>query len=234
MKDFFLNNYVNIVTSIETLAALTGVFLYKKYKLTKAKFFIYFLIYVVFVERLGTYSLYVQNDQFLKFLKGTLIETNHWWFTIFWKIGGVAFFGTYYHEIITNKIFKKTLKITTFFFVISSIIHVIFNWQVFFKAWLPYIFLSGAFIIFLSVALYFIELLQSDKILHFYKSINFYISIAILFFWLVITPLVFYSRYFNTSDWNFIFLKWQIYLFANIFMYSIFTVGLIVSKPELK
>lgn len=55
-------------------------------------------------------------------------------------------------------------------------------------------------------------MLQSETILSFYKSINFYISSTILIWWLVITPLVFFQIYFLNVDWSFIILRWQIYL----------------------
>ena len=92
----------------------------------------------------------------------------------------------------------------------------------------------GSLIIFLCTVFYFFEILQSDNILTFYKLLNFYISTAIFIWWLIITPLVFYDIYNSNYDWNFIFLKWQIYLFANIFMYSTFTFALIFCKPEIE
>ena len=78
------------------------------------------------------------------------------------------------------------------------------------------------------------EILLSDTILVFYKSINFYISVAILIWWLIITPIVFFEKYNTTSDWDYVFLKWQIKLFANICMYLTFTFALIFCKPENK
>jgi hypothetical protein len=46
--------------------------------------------------------------------------------------------------------------------------------------------------------------------------------------------LVFYDIYNTNGDWNFIFLKWQIYLSANVFMYLTFTFALIFCKPDIK
>ena len=92
--------------------------------------------------------------------------------------------------------------------------------------------LFGALIIFLCSTFYFIQILNTDKILVFNKQVNFYISIALFVWFLVTTPLDFYHIYFLNVDWDFIFLKWEIYLFANIFMYSTFTFALIYCKPE--
>ena len=68
--------------------------------------------------------------------------------------------------------------------------------------------------------------------LAFYKSINFYISIIIFIWWLIVTPLVFFESYNNTSDWSFVFLKWKIKLLSNVFMYLTFTFALIFCGPE--
>ena len=75
-------------------------------------------------------------------------------------------------------------------------------------------------------------MLQSYKVLNFYNELYFYISSAFLIWYLITTPLIFYQIYFSTADWSFIFLKWQIFLFANVFMYLTFTFALIYCKPE--
>lgn len=234
MKDFFLNNYTIILLCIELFAVVAGVFYYKKFQFTITKYFIYFLFYAIICQRLALYTYHIYNDGFLSFLKGTLIQANYWWCTLYWNIGVVAFFGFYFYYVLDDILLKKALKFSTITFLFTSFIDIVFNLDLFFKGWLTYNVLSGTVIIFLSVALYFLELLKSDKILKFYTSIHFYIATAVMFFWLIITPVVFFSKYFNTSDWNFIFLRWQIYLFANVFMYGMFTVGLIVSKPEIE
>ena len=117
-------------------------------------------------------------------------------------------------------------------FVLFSIVYISLNIDDFFNSSLPIIGILGAIIIFLCAVFYFLEILLSDSILLFYKSINFYISAAIFMWWLIVTPLVFFENYNTTSDWDFVFLKWQIKLFANIFMYLTFTFGLIWCRPQ--
>ncbi|WP_308992005.1 hypothetical protein QLS71_017120 [Mariniflexile litorale] len=169
---------------------------------------------------------------------GTKIETNHWWTTMFWKIGAIMFFSFYYVKVLKTKIFKDIIKFGSYAFLAVSIFYIVFNWNRFFHTFFTVISILGALVIFLCTVLYFLETLQSDRILTFYKSINFYISAAIFIWWLIITPIVFYDVYFvyesgnSNRDWTFIFLRWQIYLFANIFMYSIFTFALIWCRPQ--
>jgi hypothetical protein len=132
-----------------------------------------------------------------------------------------------------NEGFKMIVKYSGYSFLIFSIIYILLNWDDYFVRFFPIIDILGAVIIFLCTAFYFYEILISEKILTFYKSLNFYISAAIFNWWLIITPLVFYDIYNSRYDWNFIFLKWQIYLFANITMYLTFTFALIFCDSEI-
>lgn len=231
MEDFLYKNYSLLVSLSEVSAAITGLILFKKFKTSKTKFFIWFLVYLFVCDFLAGYVYYVK-DGFLSFLKGTKFATNHWWSTSFWKIGAIVFFSFYYYKILERASFRKIIKTTGVLFFSFCIIYIGFHWEEFFIRFFPVISVLGAVVVFLCSVLYFVEILQSDRILTFYKSINFYISAAIFIWWLIITPLVFYDMYHTSWDWNFIFLKWEIYLFANIFMYSTFTFALIFCKPE--
>lgn len=232
MKEFLEQNYSLITHSVEIMAAVIGLIFYKKYKYTAVKFFIWFLVYVAVCDFFGSYAEYVKEDSFLSFLKGTIIETNHWWITSTWFIGSILFFSYFYQKTLKTKLYKHILKYGAFVFLIISIIQIVTDLESFFNHFFPLISILGAVIILLCTIFYFIEVLRSENILMFYRYINFYISLAIFIWWLIITPLVFYDIYNSQADWTFVILKWQIYLFANIFMYTTFTIGLIVSKPE--
>jgi len=229
----FLLQYKNAITfGVEFLAAITGIILYRKYKFTIGRYFIYFLIYLTICDTFGSYTLHIRNGGIFSFLEGTVFIRNYWWFTLCWKIGAIMFFSFYFQKILTNNAFKQILKYTTYAFFVFSMSYIVINWSDFFVRFFPAISVFGAIIVFMCSVFYFIEILKSDKILTFYNSLNFYISTGIFVWWLIITPLVFYDIYMTNRDWNFIFLRWQIYLFANIFMYSTFTFALIWCKPE--
>jgi hypothetical protein len=231
MNQFLLENKNTITFSVEILAAVTGLVLYKKYKSTAAKFFIWFLVYLSVCDFIGSYVYYIK-DGFLSFLKETVFVRNFWWSTVTWVIGSILFFVFFYNRILTNLIFKNVVKYCGYFFLIFAVIYISLNWDDYFVRFFPVLDVFGAVIIFLCTVFYFIEVLLSDKILTFYKSLNFYISAAIFIWWLITTPLVFYDIYNSHKDWNFIFLKWEIYLFSNIFMYLTFTFALIFCKPD--
>lgn len=238
MQEFLFEKYILITHFVEVISALTGLFLYSKYKKNTAKYFIYFLIYLTICEFIGSYTTYVHQDRFLSFLIGSKIEKNFWWATSYWKIGAIMFFAFYYRRILNTNLFKVIIKLCSYSFCAFSIVYILFHWNDFFDKFFPIISVLGASIVFLCTVFYFLEILQNEKILTFYKSINFYISAAIFIWWLIITPIVFYDNYASYEvlvyerDWDYIRLRRLIYLTANIIMYSTFTFALIWCKPQ--
>ena len=238
MVEFLLSHYSLFTHILEFLAAFTGFLFYKKYKNTPVKYFIWFLLVVAICDLLGIYAYQVRPDGALSFLIGTKIQKNIWWSTLYWSVGAILFYAFYFFKILKNSLFKKATKVLAIVFFVFSIFYIGFYWENFFNQFFKLIKLLGAIIIFICTIFYFIETLTGDKILVFYKSINFYISATIFIWWLVITPLTFYDIYYFYEigkahyDQNFAMIRKQIYLFANIFMYLTFTFALIWCKPE--
>ena len=236
MEEFLKQNYLIFTFGVEILAAATGLFCFKKYKNTNVKYFIYYLIYIALIELISGYTVYVQEFEFLEdvriWLKGSPFEKNYWLTTITWKIGGIVFFAFYYSKILINPMFSKIIKNCGICFLAGSLLYCIANLELYVRANLVLIDIFGTLIILLCVIFYFIEIIQSDRILNFYKSFNFYVSSVIFIWWLIITPLIFFHIYYSIADWNFIFLKWQIYLFANMFMYLTFAFALLYCQPS--
>ncbi|MFV0566328.1 MAG: hypothetical protein ACK5NB_10910, partial [Flavobacteriaceae bacterium] len=177
---------------------------------------------------------------FFEFLIDTPFEKNYWWSTLYWKIGAILFLGCYYQLILTNKWFKRILKYALLAFVGFSVVYILRNWNTFFNSFFPAISVFGSVIVFLCSVFYFVEILQSDKLLTFYTSFNFYVSVAIFMWWLIITPIVFYDIYGNYNveegvrDLKYLKIRMFIYLFSNICMYLTFTFALIFCRPKLK
>ncbi len=224
--------------SVEFLAAVTGFIFFSKYKNTNVKYFIYFLLLVAISDLLNYYTYFVRPKLALEFLIGTKFEKSHWWSNIYWSVGAIVFFAFYYRKILNSKSSKKIIKVASYCFLVFSIIYIFLNRSLFFNHFFIVLDLSGAFIVFLCTVLYFIEILNSEKLLVFYQSINFYISAIIFIWWLIITPMAFYDVYFEYEigighfDKDFLKLRNSVYLFANIFMYLTFTFAFIWCKPE--
>ena len=235
--DEFLRNYFTFsIKLFEIIAALTGVFVYKKYKDTPVKYFIWILIAIAIIELIGAYTVYVEKFEFLypvrDFLKGTRFEENNWFYTLFWKIGGPLAYAFYFCQIVKSLRSQKVIKATSLIFLIISISVIVLNFDLFFTSSFKLIQVLGAFLIVMSVTLFLIELLQTEKILSFYKSINFYIATTLLLWYLITTPLIFYDVYFSKEDMKYVVLKSAILLFSIIFMYATFTIALIFCKPQ--
>ncbi|MBN2869230.1 MAG: hypothetical protein JXK08_11190, partial [Flavobacteriaceae bacterium] len=88
MLNFLSKHYVFIYTLFEILAAVLGVFYYKKFKSKAARLFIWFLIYAVIEDRLGGYPIYIKKYDSLNWLKqlikGTAFENNYFYYDVFW------------------------------------------------------------------------------------------------------------------------------------------------------
>ena len=231
--DEFLRQYYFLITySVELLAAVTGIFCYKQYKNTVAKYLIFYLIYVFLIDFFGRYPTYFKTLEIDYLIKNTVFEKNYLWYAIFGALGRMLFFLVYFKKVLKNELFNKVYSYISYFLICISVISVIVGIEQFYQKSSSFLSINSSISIILGAILFLVELLQTDKILNFYQSINFYMSSILLIWLLIITPLTFYEIYFSTADWNFVFLKWQIYLFANIFMYLTFTVALILCKPK--
>ena len=62
IDDFLKYNYSFITHLVEFIPAFVGLIVLRKYKNTTAKYIIYFLIYVFFIELIGSYPEYLQNN----------------------------------------------------------------------------------------------------------------------------------------------------------------------------
>ena len=217
MLKYLTTHFNFVVYFFEVLAILTAIFTFKKFKNTKTKLFIYYLFYVGFVELGAAAITYFKSNILIEFLLKTGIKVIGW-FNIFWLIGSVIFISIYYLNILKIRLFKLILTWLSISFTITSISYIFF----------------GAVVIFTSCVLYFLELLQLDNLIKLTDHFPFYASIALFLWWLVTSPLFFYEIYNNESDWDFVNLKRRVFLFANIFMYTCFAIGLILSKPQPK
>lgn len=233
MNEFLSQNYFLITYSVEVLAAVTGIFCYKKQNKIAAKYFIFFLVYSFLVDFIGSnYPLFISDNGFLAFLDNTPFESNFWWYNFFARIGFPLFIALIFYNTLYSPIYKMRIMQLAVLFTILSMLHILFYFDMIFKVSSTFLSILSLILILCCLMFYFIEILNSDKVLYFYKSLFFYISSTFLIWWLITTPIIFFNIYFSSADWNFVFLKWQIFLFANIFMYLTFTFALIFCKPK--
>ena len=230
MIEFLAQNFNFITYGLEFLAALTGLIYFKKYKSSTTKFFIYFLSYIFFVEIIGALLVFTPTFFPIYFIRSIGVRVNNW-YNVFWFFGSILFLVYYFHSIIKLKQNKFIIKIVGILFLVIMLGHFVLYFDIFMKSHPMLYQLLGLITTFICIAIYFIEFLQSDSILNVFKTFGFYGSIGLFIWWLIITPVIFFDYYNTVSDWDFVNLKRLIFLFANLFMYSCFTVGLIISKP---
>lgn len=236
MEEFLINYYNLLNDGVIAIAAIIGIFSYRKYKSTTTKYFIYFLIGAALVDFLGKYPLYFSRIEQLKPLLDLITDTvfinNYWWYNIFWTIGSTLFFSFYFRKLLKSKVLKRILYGASILILVVGLGYVIFDTYHFMTAFiLPLIVINFTTII-LASSFYLIEVLNSERILNFYRSINFYIAIVILIWWLVTTPIAFYEFYMSISDWKYIIIKVKILLCSNMFMYLTFSIALLWCKPQ--
>ncbi|WP_248723064.1 hypothetical protein [Seonamhaeicola sp. ML3] len=163
MREFLIEHYSILTKSAEIIAAMTGLVIYGKYKNTPARYFIFFLVYIAFLETTGSYVRFVRADKFLHFLMGTLIEANYWMYTLGWKIAAIVFFSFYYYKILRSTRLKMILKYVGWAYLVFSVIFIVINWKDFFHMSFPTLSILGAVVIFTCCTFYFVELMQSEK-----------------------------------------------------------------------
>ena len=209
----------------ELFAAILGTIYYYKYKKTYLKYFLYLLWYITFTEFFG--DLMIKNN-FLIYIDQNGIKYNIWIVNLLYSVFFPMLFFIYYNSI-ENKKYKLLIKLFLISFILVSIINWIF-FQNFTLEWseLPYIF--GSLTMIITIIFYYIELLKSDKIILFHRTLLFWISVGLLIFLAGNIPFIIkINGYALISGVHQIFLI--MYILA-IIMYLTFAFGFIWSKKE--
>ena len=230
MIEFLAKNFNFITYGFEFLAALTGIICLKKYKYSTTKYFIFFLIYLFFIEVVGASLIYHPDFYPIYLLRSIGFQITNW-YNVFWFFGSIVFILYYFHSLLKLKQAKFIIKMVGVLFSVVMLCHFMLHFDIFMTSHPKLYQFLGLLATFICIAFYFIEFLQSDAVLNIFKTFGFYVSIGLLIWWLTITPVIFFDFYNTEADWHFVNLKRLIFLFANIFMYTCFTVGLIISKP---
>jgi hypothetical protein len=233
----FLDKYYAIINfAIVFLPAIIGLLLYKKYKNSLVKYFIWFCVYVGFVEIIGAYPKFINKFESLNYLnellKDSLFVNSNWWYLIFWNFAGALFYAFYFYNLINNGRLKIIIKYLSFLFVCIFIIYFIKNIKILPFNSNSFLTISSAILIVATVLMYFVDVLKSDKLLSVFRTMSFYIGAIILLWHLITNPLRFYDMYFNRSDLDFAIMNAIIFLGCNTIMYVTFSIALIWCKPQ--
>lgn len=217
----------------ELIAALAGTYYLKRKSASSiTKFLVYYLWITLFVEIIGTYAplAYFTEYQYFSFVEDTPFDDNYWLYNIY-LIFSFTFYLYYFRSFIATVKWRMFIRILSIIFVLTSILY-LFRDGVYFEGWSKYTTLMGTLMLFVSIGLFYFELLRSDIILKLKRFLPIYISIGILIFHLCVTPIDLFSQYFNQDNSIFVKLRAGVLLGGNIFMYSLYTIGFLICSRK--
>lgn len=229
MWDYIIENSLYVTYSFELLAAAAGVFyLARNKKVEKAdKLLVSYLVFILIFDLLGMgIFLYGRFYDFehIEFIKGSVFENNIWLYNSLAIITS-SIYTLYFALQLSSNRNKRLLIYLIGIFVFTGIASFFIN-DTFFVTTSSYVYIFGALMISFSIAVYYLELIKTDRILNFHKELAIYISIGLLVYKLSITPLFIFTRYTQVSPEFFLIFTWSIKI-ANVFMYSVFTYGFV-------
>ncbi len=235
MNELLVVGLNNIYIIVEIIAAISGSYYISKTNNAVVKIFVYYLWITVFVEIIGFYGYLLLNNydnSWYITLKNSVFCSNIWLYNIsdFLAIGLI---GLFYANLMTSRVFKNIIRVIFITYALFAFGFFTFT-DAFFVKSLPYTFIMGTASICVYVILYFIELMRSDELLNFYKLPSFYISVALLIFYLCCTPLFIFDSYFYAVNTNYVEFRGKFLLFINIFTYLCFTFGFWYSLKKSK
>lgn len=236
MWEIIIENRLYPTYIVELIAAISGVFyLIIKKPVNRADKLIVSCLSLIFIIDLTgiIYALYtmVYDYKYIEFLKDTPFRSVFWIYNVLTLISSSMFTLYFVMQLHYNKLKRLTVGLILIF-ILSSIIH-FFSSDVFFNAFSAYVYIFGAFLICISIALYYLELVRTDRILNFRRELPLFISFGLLIYQLGITPLFIFQKYIKVSeDFSDVY-GWTLDL-GNIFMYLVFALGFIKMILEIK
>jgi len=190
---------------------------------SSVKFFV--LWYITLTEFTARYA---SDNDVLGFFNEKGVHYNHWFYNLLNIISFSTFFYIYLKSINTKK-YKLWIKIFFIIYIISVVINWLFIQNFAFEmSEIPKI--IGSIFLIISILFYFIELLRSEEIVTFHKTLLFWVSVGLLLFYTGTIPFgLKVNGYALIPGIHKLFLI--VYVLA-ITMYLTFTFGFIWSKKE--
>lgn len=235
MNDFLFENRSFITKLFEIVTAISGSWYLHKTKNEKIRIFVYYLWLTVVVEVLGFYRQILQYDYDYAWfiaIKNSVFHQNTWLYNIY-SFLAIGLLGVFYSDLFISKSFKLLIRGIVLVYSVFTIFYYTFT-DAFFTMGLPYDDILASVIITIYIICYFIELMRSEYILQYYKLPSFYISIALLLWYLCVTPLFIFNSYFRAVNIEFVAFRSLFLLYINIFTYSCISFGFWYSLKKSK
>ena len=182
VKRELLITIVNFGIFIELITAVIASIYFYKYKNTFLKYFCFLLWYAVL------------NDISGVLIRDYISRYNAIIYNIYYCINFTYLFALYRHYIKNDK-YKKLLLLFILFYYIILIINGFFENYIIEFLSLPYI--AAATFIIISISIYFVEILNTEKVLYVKKNLLFWISVGLLLFYIGNIPFRILRNYYE-------------------------------------
>lgn len=213
---------LSLSTYFVAIAALTGLLNYKKFKKSIFKFFILFLVYVLFTDSLG----FILNKLYVKHDHNELYNS----FPVYnvYLIISFLFYFILYKNLIKKRNKKKIITILLFIYLFLTIIDLLIFKTSFVDGFIINNIIFGSILLVITVILFMIEIINDERIVfNIKKSIVFWISVGVLLFHIGFIPIMISSKLLKYDG-----IYDNILLGLNVIMYGSFTIGFIKSDPK--
>ena len=205
----FLSKYLALAVLIY------GIFNYKNYANTKAKYFIFCILFAVATEFLGSvYHKLFGQVNFIVYNIFTIVQ--------------LTFFLWWYQLILNSKRRKNILKLCIVLYLLFAFFNCLFGEDMFLANQI-YTFTLGVLFVLVAISFYFIESFNKETILKITDSIYFWFSLGILLFYGTFMPFMITVKFFLTGGQKVLSV---VTLALNIIMYVCFAIGFYKSKDK--
>lgn len=170
------NILYNLILYVEIITAIIASVYYYKYKNSYLKYFLIYLWYIAINEAVGKYS------------SDVLEVYNLIIYNIYLLISFTFLFSIYWNFLKTNR-YKKIVASFALIYIIAFIINGLFfeNYKM---DLVTYPFIMASCFLIITVTFYFIEILNSEKVLNVTRDLLFWISVGVVLFNIGVIPWV--------------------------------------------
>jgi hypothetical protein len=195
---------------IQLIAAIVGVWNYKKLSLPREKYFILFLWFTFLVE-------------LTKLLLKDVFEIESSLGHSIYSIISFLFYFYWYYDILESRFSRIiTLLFTTAFLTMSTLAFLLpeeFGGK-------GYAFVTGAISLLVLTFFHFYQLLRSDEVLIVKYKLSFWVSTALLLFYMGILPLILLAEYLDVKGSSYTI----ILICLNLILYGCYIIGFVWTK----
>ena len=213
---------------LEAICLLFAFITYKSYSRTPNVYIFILLILTFLIETVGFFNYNYPNNYFIENLKtlvgSKLINENLWLYNLGMVFTFVIYI-IYYYKLLKSLKSKFFLKIIFIIYIIVCIVDIVQNYEFITVQYFNYIRIFGALSLLVCSVLYLNEVFKSNRVLYFYKTLPFWVTIGALVFYLTTIPIFIFASQLKFSHNIYVI----ILVLSNYVLYGSMTLGFIIN-----